>query len=141
MRLVRPNGTHSVGIVLDNGPMSFGDWREFALKHGEILTKQFAQVPEDFNGKLILTLYCANPPQSCSMKLNGKVESFVLNKTLTELEFPIHGNKFTVENLGYADLFLVMDYQRNYGRTSLNGNAIPAELVAKLVADLEKIQH
>ncbi len=141
MRLVRPNGTHSVGIVLDNGPMSFGDWREFALKHGEILTKQFAKVSEDFNGKLILTLYCANPPQSCSMKLNGKVESFVLNKTLTELEYPVHGNKFTVENLGYADLFLVMDYQRNYGRTSLNGNAIPAELVAKLVADLEKIPH
>jgi len=135
MRLVRPNGVHAdLGdkvTVLDNGPMIQGSWLEIPLKPGSTVVKTF--VTGGTEAEFVPSLF-ANGPAKATLRINGKTFTWVSPGPEANFKIPLlPGGKVEMQLLDCeGELFCVADYQRDYGRTLLDGAPLPAELVARL---------
>ena len=134
MRLVRPNGTTILDRddkpwIFDHGPFTFGGWDGIAAKPGMMVEKRFAVTAPA--GTLRLKVFAETPGM---LKLDAG--EWQLRQGENDLEFPLRAAgdgvfRFTVlETSGNAAL--VLDTQRDYGRTRINGEKAPGELVARL---------
>lgn len=145
MRLVRPFGIRSELqgnkiLFMDNGPLSFGSWAPFELKEGHILQKKFS-LRDSLDGrtaKFALPLLCEIPGK-LKIEVNGNLQSFALKQGMNEKTFEITltSDLQVVIKTVYLDCkaYAVLDYQRDYGRTEIDGKRIGAELVSKLYLD------
>ena len=133
MRLVRPDGTSILDRegkpwIFDHGPFTFGGWNGVATKPGMTLEKSWAQTSGA--GTMRLKVFAETPGV---LKLD--VGEWQLRQGENDLEFPVlvtaEGTfRFTV--LGTSgNAALVLDTQRDYGRTRINGEKAPGELVAR----------
>ena len=133
MRLVRPDGTKILDRdgkpwVFDHGPLTFGGWREVPLETGMTWSKRFA-VPASA-GMLRLKVFAETPGV---LKLDAGEHP--LHQGENDLEFPLRATddgtfRFTVLDAS-GNAALVLDVQRDYGRTLINGEKAPGELVAR----------
>ena len=134
MRLVRPSGTTILDRggktwIFDHGPLTFGGWREVPLKSGMTWSKRFASGATA--GTLRLKVFAETPGV---LKLDAG--DHPLRQGENDLEFPVRAAvdgtfRFTVL-AAPADTMLVLDAQRDYGRTRINGEKAPGELVARI---------
>ncbi len=141
MRQVRPQGVNEWmadgrQMVLDHGPQSFGAWSGFQLKRGMTIEKNFAGVPSEAGGILELSLEVARPGR-LMLLANGRRELLDFTRPGFEVrtvELPeIRDGKVTlkVEQVT-GEVFGVVDAQRDYGRTRIDGENAGSELVARL---------
>ncbi len=143
MRMVRPLGVRSElqgnkVLYMDNGPLSFGSWTPLELKEGQIVKKKFSIMEplDGKNAKFALQMVCEIPGE-LRIEVNGNIHSFELKHGMNEkiFEIPLNASEPQVLiktiYLG-CKAYAVLDYQRNYGRTEVDGKKIGAELVSKL---------
>jgi hypothetical protein len=133
MRLVRPDGTKIVDRdgktwIFDHGPMTFGAWNGIAAKPGAKFEKRFAGVGGA--GRMRLKVFAVQAGE-----LVTDAGTFRLSAGENDIEFDAScGGEgrfaFTVVSAP-ADTMLVFDGQRDYGRTRINGEKAPGELVAR----------
>lgn len=167
MRWARPDGTtvklrDDTWMLKDNGPATFGGWRSVALKNGATISKRFvipsnialkaqpaatSNTNEKKTSVIITTLRLPvfwNSPGSAELSVNGEVFQIFSPSTPKPqtIERKIHiGNDGKVEIIVKrldGELSLIIDAQRDYGRTMLDGHPIDAELVADLL--LKKLE-
>jgi 4-amino-4-deoxy-L-arabinose transferase-like glycosyltransferase len=143
MRLIRPHGTRSELqkdkiLYMDNGPLSFGSWTPFELKAGQIVKKEFLlkDSTDGRTAKFALPIICEIPGK-IKIEVNGNLQTFELIRGMNEKTFEIPVASLAsgiVVKTVYLDCkaYAVLDYQRDYGRTEVDGKAIGAELVSKL---------
>jgi len=143
MKVVRPNGIRSEireGKILymDNGPLSFGSWKRIDIKEGDVVCKKFV-LRDSLDGRiaeLAIPFWC-DVPGKMKIEINGKPFQVELKQDMNEQLFQI---PFSASNPQVEIKFIfidckaypIFDFQRNYGRTELNGNNPYAELVSKL---------
>ncbi len=154
MRSFRPAGVNSVLesfpgniiiLVQDHTQRIRGGWGSMALKDGMTIEKSFVvQLPHTDRGKmsrLILRLPVGGKDYSFFLDVNGQ-RRFIANETVVGLPIP------PTEKNGQIELTLKIshvrgepqlyfDALRDYGRTRVDGKAVPYELVATLLADYE----
>jgi 4-amino-4-deoxy-L-arabinose transferase-like glycosyltransferase len=156
IRIVRPNGVvmeMSPGrfMFLDNGPFSFGGWDVVELQPGAVIQKNFpaaASVRRDFKyAELELTLIF-DGDGSAVFEINGESKtvsrSKAGNKDNTELlTIPFNSDGSVNIKLVSADtkISCVIDRQRNYSRTLINGENPGGELVCRLYCSAVKPAH
>jgi hypothetical protein len=150
MRLVRPFGIHSELrenkiLLMDNGPLSFGSWTPFELKERQIFQKKFS-LRDSLDGrtaKFALPILCEIPGK-LRIEVNGNLQSFALKQGMNEktFEIPLTFDSQVVIKTVYLDCkaYAILDYQRDYGRTEIDGKRINAELVSKLYLDAKEFQ-
>ena len=143
MRLVRPFGIRSELqgnkiLYMDNGPLSFGSWTPLELKEGRIVKKKFSlrDSPDGGTAKFAVPIACEIPGK-LKIEVNGNLQSFDLKQGMNEKTFEIPFtalNPQVVIKAVYLDCkaYLILDYQRDYGRTEIDGKKAGAELVSKL---------
>ncbi|MFA6290619.1 MAG: glycosyltransferase family 39 protein [Victivallales bacterium] len=149
MRLLRPLGVRSELqnnkiLYMDNGPFSFGSWTPFELKEGQIIRKRFS-MRDSLDGrtaKFALRIACEIPGK-LKVEINGSLQSFALIKGMNEKIFEIPLNVLdpqVVIKTVYLDCkaYSLLDFQRDYGRTEIDGKKIGAELVSKLYLETAK---
>ena len=133
MRLVRPNGTQIEGCTFDHGPFTFGGWQDRELKAGTVLTKKFAKAPAE-SGEVEVTFYIPES-RTISLRINkGNPHEILLQPGLQKKRFPaaLSAGEIEIEILS-ADgpCSAVCDTQRNYARSSYNGELLEAEWVMR----------
>lgn len=131
MRLVRPNGTMITGCNFDHGPFSFGGWEQSKLKPGTILTKKFVKVPAE--GELSLKVL-ASEAGTIKLRINGKEWSEHFAPGLQDWKIPVKlldGELCIDIQEASPDFYFIYDAQRNYGRSTLNGELLPGEWVMR----------
>ena len=132
MRLVRPDGTKIAdrdgrNWIFDHGPQTFGGWRGFAVKPGMKLEKRFVGVA---SGVMRLKVFASQPgtfltTAGASELKEGENEVFLVVMENSD-------GWFAFEVLeAPPGTMLAVDCQRDYGRTRLNGEEAPGELVAR----------
>jgi hypothetical protein len=146
IRLARPNGVTmemSPGkfMLLDNGPFSFGGWDMIELPPGAVIQKSFpaAAARRDFkSAELELTLIF-DGDGSAVLEVNGESKTVSRskdrNKDNTErLAIPFNSDGSVNIKLVSSDtkVSCVIDRQRNYSRTLINGENPGGELVCRL---------
>jgi hypothetical protein len=143
IRMVRPFGIRSElqgkkVLYMDNGPLSFGSWTPFELREGQIIQKKFSvREPIDGkNAKFALQMVCEIAGE-LRIEVNGNIHSFDLKHGMNEkiFEIPLNASEPQVVIKAIhldCKAYVVLDYQRNYGRTEVDGKKIGAELVSKL---------
>lgn len=143
MKFARPSGV-SVSIsaneqmLLDNGPFTFGGWVFYEIEKDSILTKKFIrQQDKDFSkAKFELSLFWMNPGKT-EIEINGvkfPVSSAKAGPVQHSIDLPFPSDstfeiKFPSPVKG---IFYALDFQRDYGRTAVNGKSVGAELVCRL---------
>lgn len=136
MRFVRPNGTHITALsgqkaVFDYGPFYFGGHTVAEVKEGDIIEKTFSGIPGNAKGVLII-----NPClfKSVLLEANGKRIYWTDSKTQS-LSIPcqLQNGKITIRllRLNTEIPAMMIDSQRNYGRSFLNGKEIDGELIMR----------
>lgn len=142
MRSVRPHGVHELlsngrMMYLDNGPMTFGDWKPLQLPPQIRITKKF-DVQAGGDGKTAefeLSLFSENAG-TVALSVNGARYDFVFNEggwTTRLIPLPRPSDTVELILLSMNDgIFCRVDYQRDYGRTLINGEPFPGELVCRL---------
>ncbi len=142
MRSVRPHGVHELltngkMMYLDNGPMTFGDWKPLQLLPKVRITKKFAvkPVPGEKAAEFELSLFSENAG-TVTLSVNGARYDFVFPEGgWTTHWIPLPRPSDTVELVMLSvkdDIYFRVDYQRDYGRTQINGEPFPGELVCRL---------
>jgi len=129
MRTVRPAGVHSGDMVLDNGPLSFGDWTEFEPGARDVIEKRFAGVSGP--AELELTVWSKTSGE-IKLFIDGAGRRFALTAGENHIVFPVRDAskiELVVERLPGC---LVIDRRRDYGRTLINSRPAGGELVARL---------
>lgn len=142
MKLVRPNGV-SIAVspaeymILDNGPFTFGSWAFQEFEKDTVITKKFSTDGKGFtNAKLELSLYW-NLPGKAELEINGvrfpiASDKMGLVQHALELPFP-PDSAFEIKFISPANgIFYILDFQRDYGRTMVDGKSLGAELVCRL---------
>ena len=138
MRLVRPLGTSIEGTdgrcwIFDHGPFTFGGWREVPLKSGMVWEKRFAGVAAA--GTLRLKIFAETPGV---LTLDSGARALKAGEN--DLEFPVRASAEGRFRLTVLDApqnaALVLDTQRNYGRSRLDGENCPGEWVARIAPAL-----
>ncbi len=141
MRIVRPAGTHvrlsDRTLVVDNGPFTFGGWGEIAVEPGKTIVKEFAQVKEPRDGTVEFIMpVLDDTPKDTVFSINGvsaEVSFSQCNPPEISKTVPFNGGKFEIRlEKSASPVFLLMDFQRNYGRTSLDGKKGLGELVCRI---------
>ena len=132
MRLVRPNGTHITALsgqkaVFDYGPFYFGGHNIAEVKEGDVIEKTFAGIPGDTKGFLII-----NPClfKRVLLEINGRRMYWTNSKTKSlNLPCKLQDGKITIRLLRIDTEIsaMMIDTQRNYGRSQLNGRNIDGE--------------
>lgn len=136
MRCVRPLGTCIEGTdgkywIFDHGPRTFGTWQGVAAKPGTTFEKSLAKTC----GTAIMRLKVFADRSGTFLTNRGTVE---LKQGENEIELRVTsswGNGeawFPVTVLAAPPgTVLAVDLQRDYGRTRINGEKAPGELVAR----------
>lgn len=143
LQVVRPNGVVSpMGnelMVADNGPYSFGSWRPLELRQGIPVKKTFSipNVPHGDNVRFMLEMVWEVPGKMI-LEVNGQKYQLKEDSPIRKLyEFRIKPNETKEITLVPYDMdcrvFVVLDYQRDYGRTEINGKKSNGELVSNLI--------
>ncbi len=142
MRLARPNGvrveaSEKERMILDNGPESFGCWTAVKLEPGVKIGKSFIIPSGEWrSAKLEISSFWSSPG-GIILSVNGQAKAFKGRQPglLTlDFELPCPANGiFEIEASRVdAEASLAADLQRVYGRSSLNGQPMSGELVARL---------
>ncbi|MEA4861771.1 MAG: ArnT family glycosyltransferase [Victivallaceae bacterium] len=129
MRTARPSGVRCGNMVLDNGPLSFGGWTRFEPGGRDLIEKRFAGVSGP--AELELTIWSETSGE-IKLFIDGFGRRFALVKGENRIRFPVEDAskiELTVERLPGC---LVLDRQRDYGRTLINSKPAGGELVARL---------
>ncbi len=132
-RVVRPEGTQITSSdgeswIFDHGPLTFGGWRALELKNGMRIGKRFGRPFP--GGMLRVKIFAENPGE---LVLNSG--RFQLAAGENDVSFPV---VFENGEAGFdvisapPDSALVIDLQRNYGRTRINGSPVQGEAVIRL---------
>lgn len=144
MRIARPHGVHSdLGtslLVMDNGPYSFGGWQPHDLKTGDELIKIFDVEPGGETAKFAMPVIFKNRGRAV-FSVNGTnvtVESEKAGFTELAAEIRLVSDKVSVK-LEETDspLIVLLDAQRDYGRTRLNGYMEDSELVSRIYIEMK----
>ncbi len=142
IRMVRPNGVSlevSPGklMFLDNGPFSFGGWTTVEMQPGTAIQKSFPVVGRKFKTvELELTL-AFNEAGNAFLEINGEKKKFSSSQKSAKTEtfnIPFNDNGIVNIKLISSDtkVFCLIDRQRNYSRTLINGENPGGELVCRL---------
>ena len=153
MRAFRPNGLRldfpGETVLYDHGPMVFGGASACELAQNTRIEKTFA-IPEDLEGReACLRIWMRAQDENIRgllLSMNGRLlpVSPVSDETEPTAWIDFRIPQLAAEN-GFATFSLVIpatsarpviiciDTLRQYGRTALNGERIPAEWVAELV--------
>ncbi len=143
MKMIRPDGirTEAPGnkiLYLDNGPFTFGSWTPIEIKDGDVVRKIFA-VKDSLAGKTVefeLLLH-AEVPGTMKLEINGQPHQLVIlqgmNTKLFKIPFDSPSAKLEIKFINLdCKVYPLFDFQRNYGRSELNGKNPGGELVSKL---------
>ena len=148
MRYVRPDGVttrldNSILLIKDNGPATFGGWMPKKIKNGMTIKKKFVISPNvSKDSKITLRLPIIwKSPGSTEISVNGKVfyafSQFPRRETREfNIPFPSDDEIEIKFNQVKSELFIFLDTQRFYSRTSINGKTSQAELVVNLLIRL-----
>lgn len=150
IRKVRPDGvavalTPGQMMYLDNGPFTFGDWDFIEFKPGMTITKKFAAVTDDdVSSEVEISFY---NDENCQviLSVNGKFHTLELKRPGTAAHrFKLPDNSPPEIELKIISsekpLSFVIDRQRNYGRTLINGSPVNGELVCRLFRTDNRLQ-
>ena len=144
MRVARPDGTlvpPAIGSrqydLLDNGPFTFGAWSEVKLAPGTAVGKKFSHPGV---GNVTWKLF-SDAGNTITLKdKNGKLATFTLargeNNIILE-DQNLSDNGFEVVFIT-GNVFAMRDFQRDYGRSTLDGRFFSAEWVARAGFTLDK---
>ena len=128
MRLCRPAGTTVKSGVLDNGPFTCGAWTPAELRSGTRLGKHFALPGK--SGRIQWQIF--SPEGWLIFKVNGHEYSRKLTAQGSNIVTFDAPSEFEIEIISAPEKCLaVFDRRRDYGRSSLNGEKIPAEWVMR----------
>ena len=134
MRLVRPDGTRIVACtgetwVFDHGPETFGGWEDVFLDSGLKIEKRFAGVRGA--GKLRLKVYAF---QAGELVTGAGVFPLAVGENEVDIPVVSDGEGWFGLRIAAAPprTMLEIDRQRDYGRTRIDGEKVPGELVARL---------
>ncbi len=145
IRMVRPNGV-SVEVAsgklmfLDNGPFTFGGWSSLELEPGATITKLFpAVVTSGRKFKLVELEFSLifDDPGNALLEVNGEKRNFSSSRKGIKTEtfnIPFKNDGIINIKLISSDtkIFCLIDRQRNYSRTLINGENPGGELVCRL---------
>ncbi|MBP5530855.1 MAG: glycosyltransferase family 39 protein [Lentisphaeria bacterium] len=131
MRLVRPDGTKIIDRggetwIFDHGPQTFGSWEGIAAAPGMKLEKRFVGGNA---GKARLKVFSAGSGVFLTDR-GGTTLKPGENELLLGV-LPADGRLVFTVLESPPGAMLVIDRQRNYGRTRINGETVPGELVAR----------
>ena len=144
MKIVRPNGVISPMndklLVMDNGPLSFGSWRSVELKQGIPVVKTFS-VPDAYKKEKTAIFRIEllwQLPGKAELEINGKSFVFKESAPIRKIyEFPIPPEEFEkitiIPRKMDCRIFILIDFQRDYSRTTLNGKNPGGELVSQMI--------
>lgn len=127
-------------MVLDHGPRTFGAWRGLPIKSGVMIQKRFIIPSGQSEGTmttLSVPLFWATPGRT-EVVLNGKETVSVTadspGKRTLSITSPIPEKGVYIVEFPEVDgeLYLLGDFQRDYGRTLIDGRKVPCELVARV---------
>ena len=132
MRVVRPDGTHIIAengkhVAFDNGPINFGGRAAIPIREGDVIEKTFAGVPSDAQGVLtIAPIYNA-----LLLEVNGRKLLWRADKANRNIAVPcklVNGRAvLKILRINADESVMLIDTQRDYGRSFLNGEVIDAE--------------
>ena len=139
MRLVRPDGTKIADRdgktwIFDHGPQTFGGWQGVEAKPGMKLEKSLAKMTMAPGGTMRLKVFAANP--GVFLTHHGGA---ALKPGENEVLLGVLPNDgwFAFEIIeAPPGTMLVLDLQRDYGRTRIDGEKAPGELVARFSSAL-----
>ncbi len=143
IRLVRPAGVQvkmspDSYMLLDNGPLSFGGWQMMPLTANLVLNKTFIELPKgEITGMKLELPLVAERAGSVVIAINGKQEFVTFTKAgMKNFTFTLSlvtAGTVKIQFVGGTiPVSVVLDYQRDYARTTINGKPTPAELVCRL---------
>ena len=151
MRYVRPDGTFvelgNRSMVLDNGPMIYGSWNTIPLNPGTIINKKLVvsdtniengifEIPIVFLKPGFLVLMINNKKYNIESDKPGSVEFKIKLENLKNKIISDSGKSeilFIIKILkNNSSIYAILDHQRQYGRTRINGKVVDAELVCRL---------
>ena len=133
MRCVRPDGTKIADRegkiwIFDHGPQTFGTWQGVEAKPGMKLEKRFVG---GRSGVMRLKVFASRPGAFLTTVGAARLKEGENDVDLIALE-NLDG-WFAVEVLeAPPGTMLAVDFQRDYGRTRINGEKAPGELVTRL---------
>ena len=137
MRCVRPDGTSILDRngkkwVFDHGPQTFGNWQGVAVKPGMKFEKRFVG---GIAGVVRLKVFASQPGA-----FPTTAGTFELKNGENEVELrltPDPGGWFAFEIIeAPPGTMLAVDLQRDHGRTRIDGEKAPGELVARFTPAL-----
>ncbi|OGV34342.1 MAG: hypothetical protein A2020_04665 [Lentisphaerae bacterium GWF2_45_14] len=144
IRLVRPDGIRidvlpNRFVYLDNGPVTCGGWIPQELKSGDTLRKKFMIREKGPFIKSVMTIRLFWESEGfAELETNGMPFTIKSGTAgLKEHEIPVVINndgfvRLTLNKIGSAKVFYITDLQRDYGRTFINDEKSPGELVSFL---------
>ncbi|MBR7104778.1 MAG: glycosyltransferase family 39 protein [Lentisphaeria bacterium] len=135
MRLVRPCGTILPAqkgypeTRFDHGPFSFGGWESRELSRGTLLEKIFTAPGQSVRWSLTASL----PGLLVCRVPGGEARVIQLKKGMNEITLPLSGSRAQLEILSCPQgTAAILDHQRHYSRSLLNGLPLPGEWVARM---------
>ncbi len=147
LALARPSGVQ-VKLehgwkIMDHGPLNFGGWQPLPIPREVSLRKSFA-VPEGVSpdARATLRLRLLSSGGTLSIRLGeGEWQPYYLDRGLRSIDIdagPLSQANPAVMQLrpqGIEDLQVLIDRQRDYARTLVNGQSVGGELVIELRLD------
>jgi hypothetical protein len=142
MRIVRPNGvivevSPTETMALDNGPETFGGWSYVKFEPYKVLEKKFSGLGEGYKrARFELNVFWESPGMA-ELEINGQKEYIISDRQKFAIEkfnipFPEDDTVKIRLLRSSAPVNLIMDGQRNYGRTFIDGKKQNAELVCRI---------
>lgn len=149
MRAVRPDGVqvrtaHGGFMLLDNGPRTFGNWQPLKLESGLSIMKIFPGedlFPLPYSA-LELELCPGYNPGRLRLSVNGEIYEYStrdIAKGAVIMQIPENYNRCVQIKVlkTTGDFYVFLDHQRNYHRTSVDGEAVSAELVCRMYREFD----
>lgn len=143
IREVRPNGirvpmANGKMMYLDNGPQTFGGWIQAPMGRGTTLKKEFRiqKLSKGSTVELQILLFFQSPGE-VTLRINKELKKFIVPrpeavKKIFKISLPTTGIvKIDLVSSTCSVGFLV-DTQRDYGRSQINGKTIKGEIVCRL---------
>jgi len=137
LRAVRPEGTVLTGgktsCRFDYGPLTLGGWTELAMNPGQRLFKRFPgfTAPGEAEWRIL-----AGSAGHIRFRVNGRLVSREIEKPgLAAPKFPVSpvDGGFALELLSFpGNSSLLYDFQRDYGRSQLDGVPLKGEWLIRL---------
>jgi hypothetical protein len=149
MKIVRPYGTVSYLkdkiAVEDYGPVTFGSWALIPFEKGSVFQKNFrlkSKPDRKCSCSISLPVVWERGGKAV-ININGTDHTIKSQKRArTVYSFPVDTPQAIVIKLKHSTgkLYLTGDYQREYGRTLINGKPQNFELVAELYIRKKQIE-